>query len=58
MPDSTRVMSIQRCFKHPSASIVMQRDGSFTCLMCGRKLKTDSIEPPPPEGLNHTGTSV
>jgi hypothetical protein len=39
-------MMVQRCYMHPSANVVMMRDGTFQCVLCGRKLKTSSIEPP------------
>jgi hypothetical protein len=49
MSESTKVMMVQRCFKHPSANVVMLRDGSFICILCFRVLKTESINPPQEE---------
>lgn len=44
--ESKKVMMIQRCARHPSANIILQRDGRFTCIICDTQLKTDSIDPP------------
>jgi hypothetical protein len=39
-------MMVQRCYMHPSANVVMMRDGTFQCILCGRVLKTSSIDTP------------
>jgi hypothetical protein len=45
-PEPTTILMIQRCGAHLKANILFDRNGKYTCYMCGRELRSEMVEPP------------